>query len=87
MGLRAAALSGSITAMPSSQARPHFRFPDEPEREDIWEEAREVAGEPWLHTANERLAGRTPAEVIRSGDEGRALVRDILRSIRYIGSS
>lgn len=65
-----------------------FSFPDEPERDDIWDEAREVAGDPWLHTENSRLGGRTPVDVInKEGEKGKALVRDILRSIRYIGSS
>jgi Antitoxin Xre/MbcA/ParS C-terminal toxin-binding domain len=62
-------------------------FPEVPEKDDLEEEAREVAGEPWLHTENSRLGGEKPVEVIARGEEGKALVRDILRSIRYVGSS
>ena len=39
----------------------------------------------WLATENSNLAGRTPNEVIGSGDE--AIVRDLLRRIKYIGVS
>jgi Antitoxin Xre/MbcA/ParS C-terminal toxin-binding domain len=70
-----------------SQAREQTGVPDEPERENIREEARAVAGDDWLDTENERLGGRTPRSVIDSGAAGEELVRDILRSIRYIGSS
>jgi hypothetical protein len=70
-----------------SQPQEQSRVPDEPERENILDEARAVAGDDWLDTENERLGGRTPRSVIDSGTAGEELVRDILRSIRYIGSS
>jgi uncharacterized protein (DUF2384 family) len=60
-----------------------------PERHEsaIVKEAREVAGEDWMRTENPRLGGKTSAEVMKQGKAGRELVRDILRSIRYVGSS
>ena len=70
-----------------SPAPKQASVPDEPERENIGEEARAVAGDDWLETENARLGGRTPKIVIESGADGEKLVRDILRSIRYIGSS
>jgi hypothetical protein len=55
------------------------------ERADIRREAEEVAGADWLGQPNARLGGRTPEEVIRAGHE--EVVRDLLRSIRYVGVS
>ena len=70
-----------------SVSKPVVSFPDDPEKDDIWAEARQVAGDPWLQTENARLGGLTPADVIRKGPKGEEIVRDILRSIRYAVSS
>ena len=55
------------------------------ENPDIWEEAREVAGDGWMRQPNGRLGGRTPGEAVDAGEE--PLVQDILRSIKHIGIS
>jgi uncharacterized protein (DUF2384 family) len=55
------------------------------ENPDIREEARDIAGEQWLHEPNSRLMGRTPEELIGSPQE--VLVRDVLRSLKHIGIS
>lgn len=38
--------------------------------------------EPWLRTPNEQLGGRTPNEVMASGENGRERVRDLLEAIK-----
>lgn len=57
----------------------------EDENPDIRQEASEVIGEWWLSESNSRLAGRTPNEVILAGQGAR--VRNIIRSLKYVGSS
>jgi hypothetical protein len=57
----------------------------EGEKEDIRQEAIDVAGEEWLYSKNVRFGGRTPMDVIHDGQEW--WVRDVLRSIKHIGFS
>jgi hypothetical protein len=57
----------------------------EDENPDVRREASEVFGEWWLKEKNTRLAGRTPDEVISSGQGAR--VRNIIRSLKYVGFS
>ena len=61
----------------------------EGEEGDIHAEVERVLGEEvaahWLHQPNARFAGKTPQQVIESGEE--YWVRDVLRSYLQIGSS
>jgi hypothetical protein len=57
----------------------------EGEKEDVRQEAIDVAGEEWLYSQNIRFGGRTPMDVIR--DDQEEWVRDVLRSIKYVGFS
>jgi Protein of unknown function (DUF2384) len=50
------------------------------EDQNLRKEILKVVGEEWLHTANTRLGGHTPQELIGTPDEFR--VRLILRSIK-----
>jgi hypothetical protein len=54
---------------------------------DVRAEAAKYFDDPkiWLESPNVYLAGKSPTEAIRKGDD--AAVRDILRRIKYIGIS
>jgi len=73
------------SAMPTNP----LDMPDLPlfadENPDVRQEASEVIGEWWLTEHNIRLAGRTPNEVIESGQGAR--VRNIIRSLKYVSIS
>ncbi len=55
------------------------------ENPDLQQEARDVIGDWWWTTPNSHLAGQTPEEVVN--DNRGAQVRNLLRIIKYIGSS
>ena len=57
----------------------------EGENSDLRQEVIDTLGEWWLNERNVRLGGRTPNDVINQ-NRG-AWVRDLLRSIKYIGIS
>jgi hypothetical protein len=57
----------------------------EGENSDLRQEVIDALGEWWLNERNVRLGGRTPNDVINQ-NRG-AWVRDLLRSIKYIGIS
>lgn len=64
----------------------------EGEHEDLIEEAKDVMGEEfaeyWLNTGNSRFGGEKPIDFVRSDDPWRrGWVRDVLRSIKYVGIS
>ena len=53
--------------------------------EKMRREAEEVALDPdrWLRTPHDLLGGREPIDLIRSGEAGEQLVRDLLESIKH----
>ncbi|MCI0525727.1 MAG: MbcA/ParS/Xre antitoxin family protein [Acidobacteria bacterium] len=53
--------------------------------ENIRREAEEVVLDPdrWLRTPHDLLGGREPIDLIRLGDEGEQIVRDLLESIKH----
>jgi hypothetical protein len=72
------------SAMPSPLDMPDLPLL-EGESSDIRQEAREIMGDWWLGEPNVRLAGRTPNAVIDARHGAR--VRNIIRSVKYIGIS
>lgn len=69
--------------------RTFFDQPDLPlmegETPDLLREAEAVAGPVWIDKPNSHLGGDIPRRLIRQGRG--AAVRDILRTIKYIGFS
>jgi hypothetical protein len=57
----------------------------EGEKENIREEAIDVAGKQWLYEPNAYLGGQSPEQVIEAGRPG--LIRGFLRTIKYVGFS
>jgi hypothetical protein len=57
----------------------------EGENPNLRQEVRDTIGDWWLTEKNVRLGGRTPDEVIEA--QHGAQVRNLIRSIRYIGIS
>jgi hypothetical protein len=57
----------------------------EGEDRDLRREAREIMGDRWLDTPNTRLTGLTPNAVIDANHGAR--VRNIIRSVKYVGVS
>jgi hypothetical protein len=55
------------------------------ENPDLRQEVRDTIGEWWLKEPNTHLGGRTPEDLIIENRGAR--VRDIIRSVRYIGVS
>ena len=55
------------------------------EKADIRQEAVEVAGEQWLYAPNAFLEGQSPEDAINAGRP--AVVRNFLRTIKYVGFS
>ena len=55
-----------------------------PTRSQLIDDVGDIFGEPveWLQTPNEYLGGRTPEDLIESGDEGREQVRNLLEAIK-----
>lgn len=53
----------------------------------IRNEAGEIFADPgaWMHQEHAMLAGRSPQECVDAGDE--QAVRDLLRTIRYVGQT
>lgn len=53
--------------------------------EKMRREAEEVVLDPdrWLRTPHDLLGGREPIDLIRSGEAGEQLVRDLLESIKH----
>lgn len=58
---------------------------EEGEDPDLRQEAIAIAGRAWLDTPNPRLGGDRPDHLIEIGEGG--LVRNLLRSIKHIGTS
>lgn len=55
-----------------------------PTSEELRKDAGELFDDPdeWLQTRNEYLGGRTPEDLIESGEEGRVQVRNLLEAIK-----
>ena len=55
-----------------------------PTRSQLMKDARKLFDNPdkWLRTRNEYLGGRTPEDLIESGEEGREQVRNLLEAIK-----
>lgn len=55
-----------------------------PTRQEIENDLRKIFDdpEPWLKSPNEHLGGKSPADEIAAGDEGRERVRDLLEAIK-----
>ena len=55
-----------------------------PTRSQLLKDARSIFDDPgeWLQTRNEYLGGRTPEELLESGEEGREQVRNLLEAIK-----
>ena len=74
---------------PGSSATKIFDQADLPlmdgEDPDLFREAEAVAGSAWIDQPNSQLGGDSPRHLIEQGRG--AAVRDILRTIRYIGFS
>ncbi len=74
---------------PGISATKIFDQPDLPlmegENPDLLREAEAVAGSAWIDQPNSHLGGDIPRQLIKQGRG--AAVRDILRTIKYIGFS
>lgn len=57
----------------------------EGERDNLRDEIKEILSSPgaWMTEKHAMLGGRSPEECIRDGDK--QLVRDLVRSIKYVG--